>query len=137
MQRGFTLLELLVVLAILGVLLATVPAGLGAALPGMRLHAAAEMLVTDLQAARLQAIRGRHETAIELEPDRPGYRIAASKRELPSGSAIRLQAPDRRQSALRFLPDGSSNGGVLILSRDERAYRISVDWLTGRAVLDD
>jgi general secretion pathway protein H len=42
-----------------------------------------------------------------------------------------------RVGAIRFYPDGGSNGGRLTLAAGERKFEIDVDWLTGRvAVLD-
>jgi general secretion pathway protein H len=42
-----------------------------------------------------------------------------------------------RVGAIRFYPDGGSNGGRVTLAAGERKFEIDVDWLTGRiAVLD-
>ena len=39
--------------------------------------------------------------------------------------------------AIRFFPDGGSNGGRVTLAVGERKYDVDVDWLTGRvAILD-
>ena len=39
--------------------------------------------------------------------------------------------------AIRFYPDGGSNGGRVTLAAGERKYEVDVDWLTGRvAILD-
>lgn len=35
-------------------------------------------------------------------------------------------------SGIRFFPDGSSTGGYIRIKADNKAYRISVNWLTGR-----
>lgn len=126
--RGFTLIELLVVLAILGALLAMLPTGLGAALPGLRFHAAARELALALRAARVQAVVGGSARSVAL--DGAG---------LPSGTTLAL---DRRAGSdappvVRFYPDGSSSGAVIRLVQGSRAYRIEVDWLTGRVSLDD
>lgn len=54
---GLTLVELLVVMAILGMLLTMVPSGYAAFLEKQRLEAAAEAVRTHLQLARSEAIR--------------------------------------------------------------------------------
>jgi general secretion pathway protein H len=36
-----------------------------------------------------------------------------------------------RQAVVRFLPDGASSGTVLVLSREQAAYKIRVNWFTG------
>ncbi len=42
-----------------------------------------------------------------------------------------------RVGAIRFFPDGGSNGGRITLAVGERKYDVDVDWLSGRvAILD-
>mgnify|MGYP000847687737 CR=1 FL=1 len=44
---------------------------------------------------------------------------------------------NERQGAIRFFPDGGSNGGRVTVSSGERKFEVDVDWLTGRvAILD-
>jgi general secretion pathway protein H len=39
--------------------------------------------------------------------------------------------------AIRFYPDGGSNGGRITVASGERKFEVDVDWLTGRvAILD-
>ena len=38
---------------------------------------------------------------------------------------------------IRFFPDGSSTGGRIGLSRDERRAIVAVDWLTGLVSVED
>ncbi|NBC88790.1 MAG: hypothetical protein GVX90_04750 [Alphaproteobacteria bacterium] len=44
---------------------------------------------------------------------------------------------ETRRARFRFFPDGSATGGRITLSRDERQYRIDIDWLTGRVKILD
>src|ERR1700744_2905115 len=66
-ERGFPLTELLVVLAILGLLLAAIPVLLRSALPGTRSLAAARILADDLRAVRGGAIASGHGTSIAFD----------------------------------------------------------------------
>ncbi len=44
---------------------------------------------------------------------------------------------DEKTGAIRFYPDGGSNGGRVTLAAGERKFEVDVDWLTGRvAILD-
>ena len=44
---------------------------------------------------------------------------------------------DGKVGAIRFFPDGGSNGGRVTIASGERKYEVDVDWLTGRvAILD-
>ncbi|MGD9709229.1 MAG: Tfp pilus assembly protein FimT/FimU [Halothiobacillaceae bacterium] len=56
--RGFTLVELLVVVLIAGLVLAVTPPLLTAALPGLQARASAQQLAAGLRMARVQAMAG-------------------------------------------------------------------------------
>lgn len=140
--RAFTLVELLVVLAITALVLTAVPPLVSAALPGVELKAAARRVFSSLRLARETAIRtgGESVLVVDVEGRRfevPGYRtFTLSQRidlQLEAASAEML---DEQQGAIRYFPDGSSTGGRIILSRgvgpNRRGYQVGVTWLTGR-----
>ena len=141
-RRAFTLVELLVVLAVAALILTAVPPLVSAALPGVELKAAARWTLASLRLARETAIRSGADTVliVDLEGRRleiPGYRVVS----LPSRIDLKLEAAsgemlDAQRGAIRFFPDGSSTGGRLILARgagrDQRGYQVGVTWLTGR-----
>src|ERR1700712_6082136 len=66
-EAGFTLTELLVVLAIIGLLLAAVPVLVQSAMPGARSLAAARGLAQDLRIARGQAIASGSATVVRFD----------------------------------------------------------------------
>ena len=44
---------------------------------------------------------------------------------------------DDKTGAIRFFPDGGSDGGRVTIAAGERKYEVDIDWLTGRvAILD-
>jgi general secretion pathway protein H len=140
--RGFTLVELLVVLAIAALVLTVVPPLVSAALPGVELKAAARRTLSSLRLARETAIRSGDDAVLMVDVEQhrleiPGYRAIS----LPRRIELKLEAAsgemlDEQRGAIRFFPDGSSTGGRIILARgegrDQHGYQVGVTWLTGR-----
>jgi general secretion pathway protein H len=141
-SAGFTLLELLLVLAILGLVAALTLPSLRRQPDKLRLEAATGTLVSALRFSRAQAIARNADVVVTMHTDR---RILESS----TGSAIQLDqdisvemifaASERRRGAagaIRFFPDGTSSGGDILLTLNKRVARISVNWLTGEARLE-
>jgi general secretion pathway protein H len=144
-RRGFTLVELLLVLAIATLLVALVPPLISAALPGVQTKDAARRTVAALRLARETAIRTGEDAVLIVDVtgrrlELPGFRSVG----FPSRLVLSLEAADREmidedRGAIRFFPDGSSTGGRIILARGEEGersgYEVGVTWLTGRVQL--
>ncbi|MCK7575702.1 MAG: prepilin-type N-terminal cleavage/methylation domain-containing protein [Chromatiales bacterium] len=95
--HGFTLVELLVVMAIAAVVMTAVPTLFSAAFPGLEMKSAARRTVATLRLARESAIRRGEETAVlvDLEQHRltlAGYRALS----LPDRLSLRLDAAGQR-----------------------------------------
>ncbi len=67
--------------------------------------------------------------AYRLGPDARGHELSAAL-EVSLVTAASEQLDDTR-GRIRFFPDGTSTGGRVTLSRDDRKFDITVDWLTG------
>lgn len=136
---GFTLLELLVVLAIAALLLAVVPPLFSAALPGVELKAAARRVASGLRLAREEAIRSGRDAAFVLDVEGRAFRVDGPYRvtPLPVGLDLKLEAAESEMQgegvgAVRFFPDGTSTGGRVVVARGDSGYQVGVHWLTGR-----
>lgn len=142
MRAGFTLIEMLVVLAILALVAALLPPLLEGGQARAELTAASRELAAALRETRSLALREGHSEAFLVDSTAGVFRAGpAPARRVAPGLALAIVAPaDGRTAtpvgAIRFFADGSSSGGRLILLQGERRSYVTVDWLTGRVALD-
>lgn len=139
-RRGFTLLELLVALALGALLIAVVPSRLGALMDAVRYRNAVQDTLRTLETARMQAISTGRRTALEIDVDGRQL-LLAGQSQLTLSDGITLQARgaasvDDGMPRIYFDPDGSASGGLLALIDGTRGNRIAVDWLTGRITVE-
>jgi len=141
--KGFTLLELLVVLSIAAMLTALVRPMYAAAVPGARLKSDTLNLAVSLRESRNRAVSSGSNVGVLFDAVEVSYRVGDSKpRNFSTGTKLAAagfgaeSASDRvgrlDQYELVFFADGSSSGASLELQNHAKAYRIDVDWLTGR-----
>lgn len=118
-EAGFTLVEMLVTLVILGLAaaVATHAAGSGT---GRRADRVAAALGSEMALLRVEALRSGQTAQLVFEPDtgrflssRPG---AAPIATAPLPVLVQAgEAADATPGAIRFLPDGGSSGGRVIV----------------------
>ncbi len=141
-DRGFTLFEMMIVLAILAMAMTVVPSIL-AGLNGSKLRAASDDLVVRLRETRNQALR--RGTVAELVLDRSRLRYSTPSEQgfhrlpaiidkvtvtpaalLQPGGIVRI----------RFSGDGTATAARIVLEHGDSSMAILVDWLTGRVHQD-
>lgn len=138
--RGFTLVELLVVLAIVVVVLATAPPLVANAFPGVELKSTARQLAAGLRTARERALVVQADAVFEIDVEEHWFGVSGGgdrRTAIPERLGVKLVTADQElasqtRGGIRFFPDGSSTGGRVTVSYGERGYDIGVDWLTGR-----
>lgn len=110
-ERGLTLIELIVVLAIAGVLLSVSAAALGPRL--LEPSSAAEAVDEALRAGRVEAARGGERVRLEIAGD--GAYTVTRVRDLEVLARGRIAAEAVEPAPFRtiFLPAGTSLGGSL------------------------
>jgi general secretion pathway protein H len=136
-SRGFTLLELIVVLAIAAVILA-MALPVGGKRSGRELERAARDVAASLRVARERAILTNEGATLTVDLEHGFYQADGTGRlaAFPRGTEVRLattadEQEGRRIGHIRFYPDGSASGGGVLLSRDGEHRAVLVDWLTG------
>lgn len=141
-RRGVTLLEMMIVLTIMAFVAAIVLPMLGGGVSTAELKSAARELAAGLRYARGQAIVQRDEAFLVLDVDARTFTLPPDPRvhRLPDKMDIKLFTAQRdlvgeKVGAIRFFPDGGSNGGRITLAAGERKFDVDVDWLTGRVAI--
>lgn len=115
-QAGFTLLEMLVTVAVMGIVLAVLAGFMRPHSHRLEMEAAARDVARAMRTARGTAIAGGTQVALVLP-------------ELPPWLTVSERAP---RGGILFAPDGSSSGGQVLLSGQGQVAAVSTDWLTGR-----
>ena len=82
-NKGFTLIEILIVIAIMGVLLGSASLYMGNRSKRARLRADASSLADYMTIARVRAVRDAHSWAIQFDPAHNNYKIYSSSGETP------------------------------------------------------
>ncbi|MBE8594737.1 type II secretion system protein [Pseudomonas sp. MAFF 301449] len=131
-QRGFTLLEMLVVIVLISIAAGLVGFGLQQGLRAAKERQAVGQIVEALRSTRARAIvSGTTQSTVfdlrNLSVEAPGR----PKKHWPAELQVTLHTAEQAGSAVDFYPDGSSTGGNLLLANGSRRWRIDIGWLTG------
>ncbi|MFK2878323.1 GspH/FimT family pseudopilin [Rhodanobacter hydrolyticus] len=142
-QYGFTLLEMLVVILLIGIAAAAVSVSVTQGLASARINAASGEIAAALRATRAQAIVQGKQQYFDVDLRNDTYSDAKRKDvRLPAGLKLSITSaledrPNDYTGRIRFFPDGSSTGGHIILTSGRRQWRINVSWLTGQVAVVD
>lgn len=140
-QRGFTLVELVVVMVLIAAVVGIGAMAAGSALPGQKLRTAAREVAGQLRYTRAQAIATGQPQVFELDVVGKRWKAAGKEAgELPAeielvATTAREEQPAKDIAAVRFFPDGAATGGRIVLRRGDAAWRVDVAWLTGEVTL--
>jgi general secretion pathway protein H len=137
-EEGFTLLEMVCILAIVAMLAAVLLPNISRGTSRSRLEAYAVETVSLLKADRTAAIRHRVQIATQVDAGARALRSGSTGQILrvPDDVVFDALLPNRCNerpafSTISFFPTGMSCGGTIMLSRLGTGYEIRVNWLTG------
>jgi len=138
-SAGFTLVELLVVMGIMGLVLVVV-VGARPKATTTRIAVTARAVGATLQLARAQAMASNTETVFRIDTERLQFGLPRAMHSFPKGMTVAMTVAETERVAdvggIRFFPDGQSSGGEIALMLDGRSARIAVNWLTGESQLN-
>ena len=136
-RAGYSVLEMLVVLAIIGAAVAIAQPSFHGVPEQVQLRTAAQGVLSALKSTRAAAIARNRDMALVFDLDRREYFSAAiPTTALPATIRLELKVANlSAETSVRptiwFFPDGSSTGGDLMLKAHERSSHICINWLTG------
>ncbi|GAA0528293.1 general secretion pathway protein H [Rhizomicrobium palustre] len=125
-EKGFTLLEVLVVLSISAMASMLVFPQLDRAFHVLALRRAAFGFAADLRKARADAIMSGQSQAVTLDAKGDGYSTPAGWHSASHG--VRFAGSD---DVLLFYADGTSSGGQISVNAFRRYLDVRVDPITG------
>jgi general secretion pathway protein H len=136
-EAGFTLIEIIVVLAVLGFALALIVGYRPPWSSGLGVRGTAAELASGLRLARSEAISRNRPIAFKIDLSDHHFQIGTSAvRPLPVRLSIALLTVSGEQRGttgdIRFNPDGSSTGGRISIADGTQRIAVGVDWLNGR-----
>jgi general secretion pathway protein H len=132
---GFTLLEILIVVAVLALVLTLILRRGPLTSPALSVRGTAGEVVQALRTARSEAIADGHPVVLLLDPARRAYVTTGSApRVLHAPPPMMIMAPS---NGIRFMPDGSSSGGDVAVEQGGHRAEITVNWLTGRVSVSE
>ncbi len=137
-QAGFTLIEMLVVVAVMGFALTMIVTRGPVRSQALEMKAAVSEVAQGLRLARSKAIATNTPVQFAVDVPQRSFRIdRGTATILPRSLSISMTAVAEetlgaRLAAIRFNGDGSATGGRIELTDGQRRSQVGVDWLTGR-----
>jgi general secretion pathway protein H len=139
--RGFTLLELVLVLAIIALATLLGAGAIGRGMEGLRLRSAANGVAAQLRFTRAQALATGEPQRFIIDPSAHAWTAPKGRHgELPASASVafigaREVQPSEGEGAVVFFPDGAATGGRVRLQQGGAAWQVDVAWLTGQVAV--
>ena len=141
-NKGFTLVEIMVVMVIIALVMGMVATSLSSSASAAEARAATRKLVASLRYTRARAIIDKSEKVFQVNTEERSYQAPGRKQvKLPEGvdvtiTTARSEITSEDVAGIRFFPDGGSTGGHIELTVNDREYRVNIAWLTGETKME-
>jgi len=143
-QPGFTLLEMIVVMAILGMAVAIVIPQISSGQSTLLKAQAREAMAVLKNARRMAIVEGKQKMATlqESQPDSVNKSMSKAMpgRWVSRGATLQwageVSDDEKTVYQITFYPEGGSSGGELILSHLDYKVKISINPITGKITSD-
>ncbi len=135
MAKGFSLVELLVVLTIVSILVGSISYVMIDRQETLK--SVTTGIVQNMRMVQQQAIREDHPYQIEINLSNNTLYFIDEVVELSNDVSITVRTAeseliDKEIVGMTFYPDASSTGGVITLESEKEIYEISVIWISGK-----
>ncbi|MDI1254244.1 GspH/FimT family pseudopilin [Thermomonas sp.] len=145
-SSGFSLLEMILVMALIAAASLLAVAAFGGGMQGMKLRAGAKNVAAQMRFARAVAISSGQPQDVIIDPAGRHWQGAKGRSgDLPNvgevvftGARATQFAPGEQNDAkgtVRFFPDGAATGGRVRLLANGGGWDVDVAWLTGEVKL--
>lgn len=136
-SRGFSLLELLVVMLIMTLIAGVVMPNYANSMTNLDLRRSVRHVATLLKESRNIAIFQAKTVHFEIDENTNSYRseMGLQSYSIPAGIEMQLEGSSGSNSgdtsSIAFYADGTTTGGVISVRSDRNSFVVAVDWLTG------
>ncbi|RNF84323.1 type II secretion system protein XpsH [Montanilutibacter psychrotolerans] len=137
-QSGVSLMEMLLVIALIAGISVLAAGALGGGFRGMQLRSAAKEIASQLRYTRAHALATGQSQRFIIDPQAHTWEAPNGRRgEIPAALGVRFigareALPVRGQGAVMFFNDGAATGGRIEINADKATWRIDIAWLTGQ-----
>lgn len=138
-EEGYSLLELLVVLALIGLVLSVTSGIYAKIIPGYEARQLAYDFANYCRALRSDAVIQQTTKEISFGAAGNSAALSGAGLNVPTGVAITYEPESQWAMAgeyyLKFYPSGGSNGGVIKMNWSNSEIRLEVDWVSGSVMV--
>lgn len=137
-QQGFTLLEVVIVLILMGITIGIILPSFDAVFDSMADKTTQRKVINLFERIRNEAITSNTTQVIEVNSDRLIYKSKIGE-ELDFSEGIkRVRLKNKKEDEISFAPDGTSSGGILNFTLDNgNEFNLIIDSVDGEVELEE